>query len=137
MAPLTHAAGVLCFPIMALGGRIVIMPKADLDEFLDLIERRRVTHTFLPPTLIYMLLEHPKLGATDRSSLQCFWYGAAPMSAARLEEALDKDRPGDGAIVRPDRSADDDLDHGARGSLQSPTERSRMIVWLRRGGPRP
>jgi acyl-CoA synthetase (AMP-forming)/AMP-acid ligase II len=93
LAPLTHAAGVLCFPILALGGRIVIMPKADLNEFLDLIQRRRVTHTFLPPTLIYMLLEHPKLAGTDRSSLQCFWYGAAPISAARLEEAIDKIGP--------------------------------------------
>ena len=93
LAPLTHAAGVLCFPILALGGRIVIMPKADLTEFLGLIERRRVTHTFLPPTLIYMLLENPKLAGTDRSSLQCFWYGAAPISAARLEEAIDKIGP--------------------------------------------
>jgi fatty-acyl-CoA synthase len=93
LAPLTHAAGVLCFPILALGGRIVIMPKADLTEFLDLIQRRRVTHTFLPPTLIYMLLENPKLAGTDRSSLQCFWYGAAPISAARLEEAIDRIGP--------------------------------------------
>ena len=93
LAPLTHAAGVLCFPILALGGRVVIMPKADLADFLDLIARRRVTHTFLPPTLIYMLLEHPKLAATDRSSLQCFWYGAAPIAAARLEEALVKIGP--------------------------------------------
>jgi len=88
LAPLTHAAGVLCLPVMALGGRIVIMPKPDLGEFLSLIERHRVTHTFLPPTLIYMLLQHDKLAATDRRSLQCFWYGAAPISAARLEEAL-------------------------------------------------
>jgi acyl-CoA synthetase (AMP-forming)/AMP-acid ligase II len=93
LAPLTHAAGVLCFPILTLGGRIVIMPKADLGEFLSLIERRRVTHTFLPPTLIYMLLEHPNLSATDLRSLQCFWYGAAPISAARLEEALTKIGP--------------------------------------------
>src|SRR5271167_3385488 len=93
LAPLTHAAGVLCFPILALGGRIVIMPKADLTEFLGLIERRRVTHTFLPPTLIYMLLENPKLAGTDRSSLQCFWYGAAPISVTRLEEAIDKIGP--------------------------------------------
>ncbi|HZF83959.1 MAG TPA: AMP-binding protein, partial [Burkholderiaceae bacterium] len=50
LAPLTHAAGVLCFPIMTLGGRIVVMPKPDLTEFLALIERHRVTHTFLPPT---------------------------------------------------------------------------------------
>jgi fatty-acyl-CoA synthase len=93
LAPLTHAAGVLCFPILAMGGRVVIMPKADLNEFLDLIELHRVTHTFLPPTLIYMLLETPKLAGTDRSSLQCFWYGAAPISAARLEEAIDKIGP--------------------------------------------
>jgi acyl-CoA synthetase (AMP-forming)/AMP-acid ligase II len=88
LAPLTHAAGVLCLPVMALGGRIVIMPKPDLSEFLALIERHRITHTFLPPTLIYMLLEHPRLAQTRRDSLQCFWYGAAPISAARLEDAL-------------------------------------------------
>src|SRR5271169_1906522 len=65
LAPLTHAAGVLCLPIMTLGGRIVIMSKADLREFLRLVAHRRVTHTFLPPTLIYMLLEYPALPAAD------------------------------------------------------------------------
>lgn len=93
LAPLTHAAGVLCLPVMALGGRVVIMPKPDLGEFLSLIERHRVTHTFLPPTLIYMLLQHERLARTKLDSLQCFWYGAAPISAARLEEALVKIGP--------------------------------------------
>jgi len=93
LAPLTHAAGVLCMPILTLGGCIQIMPSADLAAFLELIERRRVTHTFLPPTLIYMLLQHPALPRTDVSSLQCFWYGAAPIAAARLEEALLKIGP--------------------------------------------
>jgi acyl-CoA synthetase (AMP-forming)/AMP-acid ligase II len=93
LAPLTHAAGVLCLPIMTLGGCIVIMPKADLGEFLRLVAHRRVTHTFLPPTLIYMLLEHPALPTADLSSLQCFWYGAAPIAATRLEDALIKIGP--------------------------------------------
>src|SRR3989442_2755329 len=88
LAPLTHAAGVLCFPIMTLGGEIIIMPKPDLASFLPLIEQHRVTHTFLPPTLIYMLLRHPDLESKDLTSLQCLWYGAAPMSATRLEEAI-------------------------------------------------
>src|SRR5205085_12488398 len=88
LAPLTHAAGVLCFPVMSLGGRIVVMPRPDVGLFLELIERERITHTFLPPTLIYMLLGHEAITTTDLSSLQCFWYGAAPMSTARLEEAL-------------------------------------------------
>jgi len=93
LAPLTHAAGVLCFPVLALGGEIVVMPAPDLGEFLGLIERRRVTHTFLTPTLIYMLLGHPALDATDLSSLQCLWYGAAPISADRLEEAITRIGP--------------------------------------------
>jgi fatty-acyl-CoA synthase len=88
LAPLTHAAGVLCFPILALGGEIVVMRAPDVGEFLANLERHRITHTFLPPTLIYMVLGDDRLEATDRSSLQCFWYGAAPMSAARLEESL-------------------------------------------------
>ena len=88
LAPLTHAAGILCFPIMALGGEIVIMAHADLGEFLALIGRHRVTHTFLPPTVIYSLLDQPALASADLGSLQCLWYGAAPMSAARLEQAI-------------------------------------------------
>jgi len=88
LAPLTHAAGVLCFPVMTLGGEIVIMPAPDLTLFLAHVERHRITHTFLPPTLIYMLLDHHDLPTTDLTSLQCLWYGAAPMSASRLEEAL-------------------------------------------------
>ncbi|MGY8677747.1 AMP-binding protein [Bradyrhizobium sp. UFLA05-153] len=93
LAPLTHAAGVLCFPVMALGGRIVIMHHPDIGEFLALIESYRVTHTFLPPTVIYMLLDHPRLDSADLGSLQCFWYGAAPISASRLAEALQRIGP--------------------------------------------
>ena len=88
LAPLTHAAGVLCFPVLALGGEIVVMRTPDVGAFLGLVERHRVSHTFLPPTLVYMVLDSPELDRTDLSSLRCFWYGAAPMSAARLEEAL-------------------------------------------------
>jgi acyl-CoA synthetase (AMP-forming)/AMP-acid ligase II len=40
-----------------------------------------------------MLLDHHGLAAADLSSLQCLWYGAAPMSASRLEEALAKIGP--------------------------------------------
>ncbi len=92
-APLTHAAGVLCFPVMALGGRIVIMHHPDIGEFLASIGRYRITHTFLPPTVIYMLLDHPGLAQAELGSLQCFWYGAAPISSARLAEALQRIGP--------------------------------------------
>lgn len=93
LAPLTHAAGVLCFPVLRLGGAVVIMRQPDVGGFLAAVAEHRVTHTFLPPTLIYMVLDHPDLASTDLGSLQCFWYGAAPMSARRLEEALTRIGP--------------------------------------------
>ncbi|MET0547371.1 MAG: AMP-binding protein [Caulobacterales bacterium] len=93
MAPLTHAAGVLTFPILTLGGRVVIMPKPDLAALLENIGRFSVTHVFLPPTLIYMLLDNPYLAAANLRSLQCLWYGAAPIAPARLEEAIEKIGP--------------------------------------------
>jgi len=93
LAPLTHAAGILCFPVMTLGGEVVIMPHADLGEFLALIGRHRVSHAFLPPTVIYSLLDRlagdgSAPGQAGPGSLTCLWYGAAPMSAARLEQAI-------------------------------------------------
>jgi acyl-CoA synthetase (AMP-forming)/AMP-acid ligase II len=93
LAPLTHAAGVLCFPVLALGGEIVVMRTPEVGAFLTLVERHAVTHTFLPPTLIYMVLAHERLDVTDTSSLQCLWYGAAPISVTRLEEALTRIGP--------------------------------------------
>lgn len=93
MAPLTHAAGVLCFPILALGGEIVIMRTADVGQFLANVESHRVTHSFLPPTIVYMILAEEGLDSTDLSSLECLWYGAAPMSPVRLEEALERIGP--------------------------------------------
>ena len=112
LAPLTHAAGVLCFPIMALGGRIVIMHHPDIAEFLDLIERYRVTHTFLPPTVIYMLLDHPKLdSAQARLAAMLLVRRGADLGRAACGGA--PAYRADGAAVRPDRSADDDLDDGA------------------------
>ncbi|WP_020664852.1 acyl-CoA synthetase [Amycolatopsis benzoatilytica] len=93
LAPLTHAAGVLCFPVLTLGGEIVVMPAPDLGQFLALVGKHRITHTFLPPTLIYLLLDHPGLDSADLGSLRCLWYGAAPMSATRLEEAIDRIGP--------------------------------------------
>ncbi|GAA5067682.1 AMP-binding protein [Nocardia callitridis] len=93
LAPLTHSAGVLTFPILSLGGEVVIMPSPDFGEFLRLVEQRGITHAFLPPTVIYGLLDHPDLDATNLESLRCLWYGAAPMSPTRLEEALTRIGP--------------------------------------------
>jgi acyl-CoA synthetase (AMP-forming)/AMP-acid ligase II len=66
----------------------VIAPSAEPGVILETIERERVTHIFLPPTMIYRLLAHPDVLKRDCSSLEYVLYGAAPMSVDKLREGL-------------------------------------------------
>lgn len=88
-APLSHASGTLCFPTFAFGGTNVILDKADPELILRAFQEHKVTHIFLPPTLVYMLLDSPKVRAFDYSSLQYIVYAGAPMSVDRLKDAMD------------------------------------------------
>lgn len=88
-APLSHGAGVVGLSLLASAATQIILPKFDAQAVLDAIERDRVTHMFLPPTAIYMLLGASSIRDRDLSSLQCLLYAGAPMSEERLREALD------------------------------------------------
>lgn len=87
-APLTHAAGFAALPTIARGGQVVILDGPEPTQLLDAIERYRVTELFLPPTVIYRLLNQPGVAQRDFSSLRYFIYAAAPMAVEKLKEAL-------------------------------------------------
>ena len=56
---------------------------------MQAIVKHRVTEFFLPPTVIYRLLDIPDLQKkVDFSSLKYFLYGAAPMSVEKLKQAI-------------------------------------------------
>jgi acyl-CoA synthetase (AMP-forming)/AMP-acid ligase II len=80
-APLYHAAG-LSWSAGAneLGGTLVIMEKFDAEEFLKIIERERVTHTQVVPTMLVRVLKLPEETRTkyDLSSLVSVVHAAAP-----------------------------------------------------------
>lgn len=88
-APLTHTAGVFSFMATLRGGRVVILPRPEPQLLVETIERQRVTELFLPPTVIYALLDLPGIEQRDFSSLRYFLYGAAPMSPEKLRRALE------------------------------------------------
>ncbi len=88
IAPLTHAAGLLVLGFVVRGGVNIIMPGFDPVALLDLIEKEKVTHIYLPPTAIYGLLAHPKTKTTDFSSLKAFIVGAAPIAPEKFKEAV-------------------------------------------------
>jgi acyl-CoA synthetase (AMP-forming)/AMP-acid ligase II len=89
-APMTHTAGLLSLPCTARGGTVVIVTKPDPAVLLAAIPKYQVTEFFLPPTVIYRLLDIPDLNKkVDFSSLKYLLYGAAPMSVEKLKQAIE------------------------------------------------
>jgi fatty-acyl-CoA synthase len=86
--PLSHAGAAFLTPTLLRGGSLVVLPGFDPERYLDAVERYRITATMLVPTMIYALLDHPKLATTDLSSLEVVYYGASAISPARLQEAI-------------------------------------------------
>jgi len=66
-----------------------VLAKPDPDALLGAIETHGVTEFFLPPTVIYRLLEIPGIESRDFSSLRYLMYGAAPMSVEKLRKAIE------------------------------------------------
>jgi len=87
--PLFHIAGsgwaIVAFFV---GARSVILSDVDPTQILDVIERRRITQALFVPAVILMLVQHPRCGTTDFSSLQNVVYGAAPIPTELLIQAM-------------------------------------------------
>ena len=91
--PLFHIYGmnVLMNGAIGSGAAQVMMGRFDMEEFLDLLERHRVTVLFTVPPVGLGLTQHPGVAARDLSSLRVGFFGAAPLSAdlqARIQEVL-------------------------------------------------
>jgi acyl-CoA synthetase (AMP-forming)/AMP-acid ligase II len=87
-ASLAHGSGTKVLPFYLKGAANVLMPKFTPAEFCRLVERERVTATWLVPTAISMLLDAPERTAHDLRSLKTIIYAGAPMPTKRMEEAL-------------------------------------------------
>jgi fatty-acyl-CoA synthase len=88
--PLSHAGAAFFVPTLLRGGCIVVLPGFEPSAVLEAIQKYKITATMLVPTMLYMLLDHPKFADYDLSSLETVYYGASAMSPTRLKEAIGK-----------------------------------------------
>jgi len=88
-APLSHAAGVVAFTMLALGGTNIVLPGFDAAQVLRAIEQHRVTHLFLPPSAFYSLLAHPDLNKFNYSTLRVFLLAGSPVSPDKLKKGVE------------------------------------------------
>ncbi|MRV71969.1 AMP-binding protein [Duganella sp. FT92W] len=88
-APMTHTAGLMSLPCTSLGGTVVVVTRPEPATVFGAIMKYKVTELFLPPTVIYRLLDIPGVEKLNLSSLKYFLYGAAPMSVEKLKRAIE------------------------------------------------
>ncbi|MBO3273667.1 class I adenylate-forming enzyme family protein [Pseudomonas schmalbachii] len=91
VAPLFHIAGLAsAYGRIITGATNVFVPVFDALEVMETVQRERANEILLVPTMLQAVLDHPRFAEFDLTSLQRVLYGAAPISAALLEKALDK-----------------------------------------------
>jgi len=81
--PFFHIYGltVLLNISLYLGNTVVTMPRFDLEQFLQILQDRKVTRAFLVPPIVLALAKHPVVEKYDLSALRSITSGAAPLDA--------------------------------------------------------
>ena len=70
------------------GGRVVLMPKFEVEAYLDIAERERVTHTMLVPVQYRRILAAESFARRDLLSFKVKQCTGAPLPAADKREIL-------------------------------------------------
>lgn len=90
--PMYHIAGIVSISLpLYRGDTMIILPAFDPGMFLEIVEREKVNTTYLVPTMLQAVLDHPDFAKRDTSSLRQIGYGASPMPVnllLRAKEAL-------------------------------------------------
>jgi long-chain acyl-CoA synthetase len=90
LMPMFHIAG-LGWATAGLyhGCRTVVLADVDPTGVLETLSSEGITHGFMVPAVIQMLLQTPGVENADFRSLRKLLYGASPIAAAVLEQALE------------------------------------------------
>src|SRR5436189_2907324 len=90
--PLFHIYGLVVVLNMGLhlGATIVIMPRFDLEQFVKLIQKYRVTLSHIVPPIVLKLARDPSVDNYDLSSLRRIFSGAAPLGPELSRECMQR-----------------------------------------------
>ena len=86
--PFFHIYGLTAIALLGLwsGATFVVVPKFELEPYLDLVERHRPTLLHVVPPVVVALAKHPAVASRDFSSVRKLFSGAAPLGADVIEQ---------------------------------------------------
>jgi acyl-CoA synthetase (AMP-forming)/AMP-acid ligase II len=87
--PFFHIYGLVVTMMQALwsGATLVVMPRFELELYLELVERYRATVLHVVPPVVLALAKSPALDGRDLSSVRKLFSGAAPLGADLIAQA--------------------------------------------------
>jgi long-chain acyl-CoA synthetase len=87
--PMSHLAdGMSIFAVTLAAATHVFLPRFTVEDCLGLIEKHRVTHICIVPTMVEMIIQGAESGKHDVSSLEQIQFGSAPMPDGTLKRAV-------------------------------------------------
>jgi long-chain acyl-CoA synthetase len=89
-APMFHAANMIGMLNATMAASThVFIPSFDPESALGIIEKEAVSHSIMVPTMINMLVHHPRFEDFDLSNFRYLLYGGSPMAESVIGRVLE------------------------------------------------
>ncbi|KAL6078354.1 4-coumarate--CoA ligase [Balamuthia mandrillaris] len=90
--PFYHIYAMIAILSLGLHKKIktVIMPKFDLEQYLQIVQEHKVTYAHIVPPIVLALAKSPLVDKYDLSSLRVVFSGAAPLSGDLEKECISR-----------------------------------------------
>jgi long-chain acyl-CoA synthetase len=89
--PTHHVGGLIGGLVCFVGNHsVVVQPRFEAGEWLRLMAEHKVQLTFMVPTMLARVADHPDFSATDLSALELITFGASPMPGDLLERLTEQ-----------------------------------------------
>ena len=90
IAPMFHLADAWAtFAITWVGGRHGMISRFDAEVVMSFIEKERITLSNLIPTMLNLMIKHPKVHSYDYSSLRVVLSGGAPIAPELVKSIIE------------------------------------------------
>ncbi len=90
IAPMFHLADAWAtFAITWIGGRHIMLPHFDAEKTMALIQKEQITISNLIPTMLNLMVKHPRFKEYDFKSLRVILSGGAPIAPELVKSIIE------------------------------------------------
>ncbi|GAA0610090.1 long-chain fatty acid--CoA ligase [Virgibacillus siamensis] len=90
VAPLTHGSNFLSHVAWLHGTTQVIYNKFQPEEFIDDIQRDEISVTFMVPTMVNLMIQHPEFSPKKLDSIKSINMAGSPIASSKLRLAIER-----------------------------------------------